>query len=188
MMHLTEDKCWTDAVTMKSPKRKLKLWQAALLLVGVTIVGALSAGRSKKNRKFYETKEKQAPWAPPGWVFGPAWTFNNLSLIWGLRRIINNPSLDRRDKLLALQGGIWIIFLSFGYAYFRKRSPILAEVWTQTDAILAMISFVTALKSDKKLAMSYVPLLAWTSFASTLSGYQALKNPDPVFHTQALLS
>jgi len=169
------------------PSKKFKWWQAALMLVAVSVIGALTSGGSSKNKKFYAKKQTQAPWAPPAWLFAPAWTFNNLFLIWGLKRILNNPDLERRDKLLALQGMIWVVFLSFGYVYFRKRSPLLAEVWTQADAILAVTSFITALKSDKKLAIAYAPLMLWTWFASSLSGYQALKNPDPLFHTEALL-
>jgi len=43
------------------------------------------------------------------------------------------------------------------------------------------------MKDDKKLALDYLPLVLWTGFASTLADYQALKNPDPVFKTPALL-
>ena len=57
-----------------------------------------------------------------------------------------------------------------------------------SDAVLATASFIIALKDDKKLALDYLPLVLWTGFASTLADYQALKNPDPVFKTQALLN
>jgi tryptophan-rich sensory protein len=166
---------------------KFKWWQAALALVVVSVIGALQSGTKSNTRKFYEKRNEQAPWAPPPWLFGPAWTVNNIFLLWGLLKILNNKDLPNRPLLLSMQGGIWVIFLSFGYVYFRKGSPILAEVWTQADAILASASFRTALRSDKKLAVAYAPLLAWTWFASSLSAYQALKNPDPVFHTNALV-
>lgn len=55
------------------------------------------------------------------------------------------------------------------------------------DAGLAAASFYAAYKTDKKLAHYYLPLLAWTTFASTIADYQALKNADPVFGTKALL-
>ncbi len=167
---------------------KFKWWQAALALVVVSVIGALQSGSRSSTRKFYQNKNEQAPWAPPSWLFGPAWTINNIFLLWGLVKILNNKDLPNRPLLLSLQGGIWVIFLSFGYIYFRKGSPILAEVWTQADAALATASFRTALRSDRKLALAYAPLLLWTWFASSLSGYQALKNPDPLFSTGAPLS
>lgn len=43
------------------------------------------------------------------------------------------------------------------------------------------------MKSDEKTVYHYLPLVLWTLFAGTVAGYQALKNPDPVFGTKALL-
>jgi len=168
-------------------KGKVKWWHAALVLAVVTLIGALQSGSRKSNEKFYEQQNDQAPWAPPAWLFGPAWTVNNIFLLWGLVKILNNKDLPNRKLLLSLQGGIWAIFLSFGYVYFRKGSPILAETWTQSDAILATASIVAALRADKKLAVAYAPLLLWTWFASSLSAYQAIHNPDPLFNTQAIV-
>ncbi len=167
---------------------KYKWWHAAAALVVLTLVGALQSGSRKRTRKFYQKDNKQAPWAPPAWLFGPAWTVNNIFLLWGLLKILNDKGLKGRSTLLGLQGGIWAIFLSFGYVYFRKGSPVLAEVWTQADAALATASISTALRADKKLALAYLPLFAWTWFASSLSAYQALKNPDPVLGTPAPLA
>jgi hypothetical protein len=35
--------------------------------------------------------------------------------------------------MLALQGASWALFGTFAFVYFRKRSPILAAVWTGAD-------------------------------------------------------
>ena len=88
---------------------------------------------------------------------------------------------------MLLQMGIWAIFFSFGYVYFNKKSPVLAAIWTLSDMGLAITSFVLAYRYDKKIAYHYLPLLAWTPFAGSLAGYQALKNPDPLLKTRALL-
>ena len=167
--------------------RKYKWWQAVAALVVVTVIGAMQSGSRQRTDKKYRQDNKQAPWAPPAWLFGPAWTINNIFLLWGLLKILNNKQLKNRNTLLALQGGIWAIFLSFGYVYFRKGSPVLATIWTQTDAGLATASIISALRSDKQLAIAYLPLFAWTWFASSLSAYQALNNPDPALHTPPLI-
>lgn len=167
---------------------KLKWWQVALISVAVSALGGLSSMMgSKKERKLYNTKLKQAPWAPPAAVFAPAWTINNFFLINALRRILQKDMPEKR-KLLLLQAGIWVIFFSFNYIYFRKKSPVLAAIWTMSDNILAIASMLLTMKSDKKTALNYAPLVLWTTFASTLADYQALKNPDPVLKTKALLA
>jgi tryptophan-rich sensory protein len=169
-------------------KYKLKWWQVALISVAVSVLGGLSGLRStKQQKKLYNKKLLQAPWAPPSWVFAPAWMLNNFFLIRALQRVMSKDIPEKR-KLLLLQAGIWFVFFSFNYVYFRKKSPMLAAIWTMADSVLAIASLLTAVKSDKKLALNYLPLALWTGFASTVADYQALKNPDPVFHSKALLN
>jgi tryptophan-rich sensory protein len=168
---------------------KLKWWHLALIAAGASFIGGLSGGTTHtQEKKLYNKKNKQAPWAPPSWLFAPAWTLNNFFLIKALIKILNKENVAEKRKLMLLQGAIWAIFFSFNYIYFRKKSPILAAAWTMADAVLATASLIMALKNDKKLALNYLPLVLWTGYASTIADYQALKNPDPVLHTAALLN
>jgi tryptophan-rich sensory protein len=163
-------------------RRRFPVWAAVLFYGATLLIGQLVTGNPKQNRGLYEKKLEQAPWAPPGWVFGPAWALINIFITRALFMLLNDPEKDRRDRaLLALQVGIWLIFVTFGIAYFRKRSPVLAAVWTIADAALALASVLIARKRGWKLAVNYLPLLAWTSFASTVAVYQAVENDDPVF-------
>jgi len=167
---------------------KLNWWQIALVSVAVSAIGGLASMQShKKNRLTFDKKLQQAPWAPPAWLFAPAWNFNNFFLLMALQRLLKSDIPDKK-RLLVLQAMMWVVYFSFGYVYFKKKSPLLAAVWTMSDAALAATSFTIALKSDKKLAFDYLPLMAWTGFASTVADYQALKNPDPIFRTKAILN
>jgi benzodiazapine receptor len=166
----------------------LKGWQLALGTITIAVLGGLaSGGASYKDREFYDKKLKQPPWSAPRWLFAPAWNINNFFLLVALKRLLNSD-IPEKKKLLLQQGMIWLIFFSFGYVYFNKKSTVLAAVWTAADAALAINSFITAFKSDKKTAYSYLPLVVWTSFTSTIAGYQALKNPDEVLKTKALMN
>ncbi|HTM65984.1 MAG TPA: TspO/MBR family protein [Flavipsychrobacter sp.] len=167
---------------------QLKWWQIALISIAVSALGALSGGNpSQKHEKKVYRNRKQAPWAPPAWAFGPAWTLNNFFLLLGLRKLLSNHSISDKRKYLLLQACIWFIFFSFNNVYFKKKSPILAAIWTNADVVLALAGFIMTRKEDKKAALSYLPLLVWTSFASTVGDYQALKNPDPFLKTKALM-
>ena len=167
---------------MKYPQN-IKWWQILLAAVVVSALGALSARQpGGEERKLYEKELKQAPWAPPEWVFGPAWTFNNIFLLMALNRLLRR-NIPQKKKLLYLQAFIWVIYFSFGYVYFQKKSPLLASVWTVTDAALAISSLAIAARTDRKLAANYIPLTLWTSFASTVAIYQALNNSDPLLNT-----
>lgn len=168
---------------------RLKWWHIALISVGVSLLGRLSGGQTKKaGKKLYNVKLKQAPWAPPAWMFGVAWPVNNFFILLALQRLLAAEDLAGKKQLLMLQTAIWTIFFSFGFVYFRKRSPVLAAAWTMSDAALSVASFLLARKADKTLSYYYLPLVVWTTYASTLGDYQALKNPDPVLHLQAPLA
>ena len=171
----------TDAVMI----RKLTWWQLGLATLAVSAIGA-RVGRKpgKSERKSFE-KLEQAPWAPPPWVFGPAWTVNNFFLLTALNRIMRSSNPDR-SKLIYLQIPIWIIFFSFGYVYAQKRSPVLAAGWTVADALLAAASFLVARRHDRKTSYHFLPLLGWTTYAAALAVYQAAKNDDPVLETEAV--
>lgn len=158
----------------------LPWWQIALIALALSaFAGLASRQSSKKEADIYNKELKQAPWAPPGWLFGPAWTTINIFLLLALQRLLgsDNPA---KKKLIILQSLIWMVFFTFGYVYFNKKSPVLAAVWTMSDTAFAAASFIISYKADKKLAYYYIPLLLWTVFASTVAGYQARNNPDPV--------
>jgi benzodiazapine receptor len=168
--------------------KEIRWWQVVLATIVVSTLGALSTGLGKKNQqKLYERKLKQAPWSPPAKLFGPAWSVNNYFLLKALKHLLESDSIPGKRKLLIRQVAIWVIFLSFGYVYFQKKSPILAAIWTLADAWLATSSFANAIRSNKRLAFNYLPLLGWTGYAGTVALYQALKNPDPVFRIPAVI-
>lgn len=160
-------------------------WQFILFTMAISYLGKLSGDIGQDERQVYNKQFKQAPWAPPAWLFAPAWTTINFFLLKSVKRILKQDLPDKK-KLLLLQAAIWSVFFSFNYVYFKKRSPVLATIWTMADNVFAIASFVLALKNDKRTALNYLPLLMWTAYASTLSGYQALYNKDPYLHTKPL--
>jgi len=162
-------------------KKEIKWWHVVLATIVVSVFGAVSTGFGKKNqRKLYEHKLKQAAWAAPAKLFGPAWAVNNYFLLKALKQLFESWSIPGKNKLIIKQAAIWLIFFSFGYVYFKKKSPILAVIWTAADAWLATSSFANAIRSNKRLVFNYLPLLGWTGYAASVALSQALKNPDPV--------
>jgi tryptophan-rich sensory protein len=163
-------------------KQQLKWWQVGLITLAASGLGALSTRKThQEEQQLYNKELKQAPWAPPGWVFGPVWSANNFFLVKALDRIRQLEDSDVKKKLLIKQAVIWTIFFSFGYVYFKKKSTLLAALWTMSDAALALSSYSDARKVDKQLANQYLPLFTWTTFASSVAAYQAYVNKDEVF-------
>lgn len=153
-------------------------WHHALGFgLAVNLASGLSERRAE-DRRFYESFE-QAPFAPPSWAFAPVWAANNASTLWGNLRLLDQPEdIPNRRTLLWLQGVSWLVFSTFGWVYFEKKSPILAFVWTVVFWVLTIASVLLNLQNDRKLALSLGPLLAWLTLATPVAAYQAVRNPD----------
>ncbi|MBV9788669.1 MAG: tryptophan-rich sensory protein [Chloroflexi bacterium] len=160
--------------------QQYRWWHGLAFGLAANAVSALSLGRRTDQQRYYEGL-KQAPFAPPGWVFGPAWTINNISVLWGNLRLLNLPAdTPQRQPLLWLQGASWLIFSTFSYVYFNKRSPILAFTWTGGMYILTICSMLLASKIDRKIVLSLVTLFLWLSLATPVAAYQMIYNEDPL--------
>ncbi|HEU5014409.1 MAG TPA: TspO/MBR family protein [Roseiflexaceae bacterium] len=166
---------------------RYRWWHAVGFGLGANALSALSLKRQGQEEQFYE-QQRQAPFAPPAWAFGPAWTINNMSVLWGNLRLLNLPEdTPHRQTLLWLQAASWAMYSTFSYVYFRKRSPILAFVWTAGMYALTIPSALLAWKIDRKIAWSFLTLLLWLSIATPTALYQMLYNPDPLFDSAPLI-
>ena len=158
---------------------RYRFWHAFLFWLLANGASGVAAGR----RRYYEEME-QAPFAPPGWVFVPVWALNNVSVLWGNLRLLNDREVPHRKALLWLQGAGWLLYAAFGYVYFRKRSPILALADTAAFWVLTVVSVSLSLRGGRRdLALSQGTLLAWLTLATPTAAYQAAKNPDELFGT-----
>lgn len=163
------------------PKR-YHWWHAAAFGIAANVIGIPFYSNEEAIYKSFN----QAAFAPPAWVFGPVWTINNISVLWGNLRLLNLPvETPYRRPLLWLQGASWVIFAAFGPAYFGLNSPILAFTLTASMYVLTIISAVLASKIDRKILLSLVTLLLWLSLATVVAAYQVIFNADPFFGTAA---
>ena len=128
---------------------------------------------------------KQSVITPPSWVFGPAWTINNISTIYGNLRVLNMPQdTTGRDTYLRLQAASWLNYVLFSAAYFSLRSPINAFFLTVSMFFLTLVSVIVALfkLKDTKVALSLATLVIWLIIASSAATFQVLWNRDDLYN------
>ncbi|GLY30532.1 tryptophan-rich sensory protein [Kineosporia sp. NBRC 101731] len=148
------------------------------LTAGLMLAGT-AAGRP--DDPAYYRSLRQAPYAPPPVAFGPAWAIAKLG--WSvatLRAARTVPGPDR-GRLLALAAVDAAVYVSFSYAYFRRRSPVLAAAWTATDAAVTAAALPLLARHDRAAAAALLPQAAWLGLATPVAVYQARANPDPIF-------
>lgn len=157
------------------------------------LAGLVSAARKNevKNMKeamvgdvSYFRSLKQAKITPPSWAFGPAWTINNISVIWGMLRVLNRPEgTPGREDYLVLQAGSWLIYVLFNAAYFGLRSPVNALILSITMLLFTIASSLVALfkLKDSQVALSLATLFLWLLIATTAAAAQAAWNHDDFY-------
>lgn len=153
------------------------------------LVSSIRGGQPKQACDLLGDQEyfrslKQAKFTPPAWVFGPAWTVNNVCAIWGMLRVCNMPmEREGRAEYLGLQAASWLNFVTFSAAYFGLRSPLNALIITLSMFVLTIMSgFVAFFRlRDTWVALSLATLFLWLTLALSVATCQALWNGDECY-------
>lgn len=164
---------------------------AAGLATGLVAVGSLISSRGRRGQPFDEFR--QAPFAPPGWAFGPAWTINKVASSWSEARVVDaDPDTvagHEGARRVAIAAGVVSesLYLTFPVVYFRYRSPVLAAAVTCGSAAATVVQAEATRRFDRSAAAALAPQLAWLALAVPVAVYQAAYNRDPALHTSAVL-
>jgi len=112
---------------------------------------------------------KKPDWAPPGWVFGPVWSFLYLIIAISFGYVFY---LAFKKKIPGRITVPFILNLVFNFAFtplqFGLRSNILAAI----DVVLVLLTLIWSLVRIRPLlpwvALVNLPYLLWVSFATVL--------------------
>jgi tryptophan-rich sensory protein len=119
-------------------------------------------------------------WAPPTFVFGVAWTINNILVILGNIWTLKLPDSIYRTKLIKFQLASWFNYLIFQFLSFGTGVPSMYFWPTFSMLVLTLFSIFYAYKLDKKhkthITLTFSTLLLWLVLASSLGFYIMMNN------------
>lgn len=134
--------------------------------------GALALGglftNSGVNSEWYSNLN-QAPWTPPGWVFGAAWTTIMICFTFYMTTAL--PKVDDKRKLLMLFAMQWILNVSWNpiFFYFHHIGFGLIVICGLTILIaFVLFNYRTVLKGYTLLLLPY---FIWLIIATSLNAY-----------------
>jgi len=139
----------------------MRLIISIAVCLGVAVAGSLMTTPSL--RPWYAGLRKPR-WAPPNWLFGPAWTFLDLSMAVAAWLVWNKVGL----KSFPMSVFLVQLFLSLIWSglFFSLRSPGLAFV----DIVLLWCAiFATIFEFWSVVPAALVPYLIWVGFAAALN-------------------
>ena len=139
--------------------------------------GALAIGgffTSKGVPSEWYTNLNKAPWTPPGWVFGAAWTL--IMICFSIYMAYLWPVTQNKSLLLGLY--IFQLILNIGWnpAFFYYHNAITALIIISTLTLLIGYLLSSHFSILKLKSMLLVPYLIWLILATSLNAYILIKN------------
>ncbi len=126
------------------------------------------------NSDWYQNLEK-APWTPPGWVFGAAWTL--IMACFSIYLAILWPKIEQKSSLIVLIIIAWMLNVAWNPLFFALHQVAIALV---TISLLLMVICFFLYKYWPQLRLSSLllaPYIIWLMIATSLNAYILLKNP-----------
>jgi tryptophan-rich sensory protein len=160
-----------------APHRPLQLPALAGWLILTFIFAAIGAYASAQAADFYLQLDRPA-WAPPAWLFGPAWSALYLLMAiaaWRVQRTATTTSARPALTLYVVQlaaNALWT-WLFFGWHLGAWAFTEILLLW-----VLIAATIVAFWRRDRVAGLLLVPYIGWVSFATCLCYSIWQRNPS----------
>jgi tryptophan-rich sensory protein len=116
----------------------------------------------------------RAPWSPPGWVFGAAWTTIMIFFSWYMAELIKvSNSKDIVVMLFVIQ---FILNVLWNYIFFNKHMVLLAFINILFLTAVVIFFFFNYYSTLKLKSFLIAPYAIWLVLASSLNAYILTNN------------
>ena len=110
----------------------------------------------------------KAPWTPPGWVFGAAWTTIMICFSFYMMFLFMRDNSAKVKTLFVIQ---IILNVSWNYLFFNQHQVGLALVNISLLTIVVLCFFVGFTSKLKLKSLLIVPYAIWLCIATSLNYY-----------------
>lgn len=152
------------------------MWKHLLLFLALNF-GALLLGGVLMNGEvtgdWYLSLNK-APWTPPGWVFGAAWT--TIMVSFSIYMMLSWNRTQSKRKLVVLFGIQWLLNVFWNPVFFALHhvAPSLVMIIALTVLVgYFLIGYVNELSWR---VLFVAPYFAWLLIATSLNAYVLFYN------------
>lgn len=146
-----------------------------LLNFGALYVGALFMGGSPAENEWYKALNK-APWTPPGWFFGFAWTSIMLAYSFYLSGVFNSLPKSKRNYAILLYALQWMFNVSWNPIFFVHHALILGCIFIALLILILVLFHIKFANRSSKSTVLLLPYVLWLCVAFSLNLYVFLRN------------
>lgn len=151
----------------------LRLFLFLLLNFGGLAIGGLFTS-SGVNSDWYNNLN-QAPWTPPGWVFGAAWT--TIMICFSIYLTVIWKRIDNKRLFLFLLSLLWLLNVAWNPIFFYYKLIFFGLLTISILTALIFITFFLYRKKGGLFSTLLLPYMIWLLIATSLNGYIFFSNP-----------
>ena len=120
------------------------------------------------SSSWYQQLQK-APWTPPGWVFGAAWT--SIMICFSIYMALSLGEVERSRNLLLLYLLQWLLNVIWNPVFFYYQQVQLGLLVILSLSSLIAYLFFNNIKILRWKSLWIFPYLSWMMVASSLNFY-----------------
>lgn len=138
--------------------------------------GALALGSWLMNngpRSDWYINLNQAPWTPPGWAFGAAWSFIMLCFSVYMAYLYTESPTTKVKTLFIIQ---FVLNVSWNFIFFNQHLVSLGLLDIILLTIVVAVFLFTYMKQLKLKSVLILPYLIWLCIATSLNAYILFNN------------
>jgi translocator protein len=148
-----------------------------LLLFGLLNFGALAIGGlftgPGVSSDWYQGLNK-APWTPPGWVFGAAWS--TIMICFTIFMDLTFPKIENKTMFIGLYALQLILNIAWNPVFFKFQNTLLGLILISSLMILVAYFLFGYLKDFKLTSLLVLPYFLWLVIATSLNAFILFKN------------
>jgi len=145
-------------------------------ILGTALAAVSGSVTARTAGEFYGRLDKPR-WAPPPWLFGPAWLFLYVCMGTAAWRVWRPAGFAGAALPLALYGVQLLLNAGWAWFFFVRRTGVGGTV----EVVLLWVSIGATLvvfwQRDRVAGLLFVPYLAWVTFAAALTVSCWRRNP-----------
>lgn len=165
----------TELLILEKTKPKNMLIRIVIFLIinfAALAIGGIFTGKGVPS-EWYQTINK-APWTPPGWMFGAAWTF--IMICFSVYMAYAWKSVANLNYLILLFVLQWILNVGWSPVFFYYHNTLFGMILISALTLLVIYFLFAYVHELKLISLLILPYVLWLLIATSLNGYILFKN------------
>ena len=143
----------------------------SILFLGINFAALLVGSLFTKggvSSEWYQSLEK-APWDPPGWMFGVAWTL--IMVLFSVYMAKLFQTSKNKKQIILLFFAQWVLNVSWNPIFFYYQNPLLSLIVIIALTLLIGTFICSYMGSTKYYTLLVLPYFFWLIIATSLNNF-----------------